>query len=134
MAEQRSCLFVNTSIAAADIFGVKGYKGGRLPLFMGLSDRFQRDSEENVSERFAALASNRVNVIDLNAYLKSFGAKRVFPEGILQTGNVKVSNGAFALMEGFDGKVFSTHPSAHEEYGWIYNPKQLDVWNLVFED
>lgn len=91
-------------------------------------------SEENVSERFAALASNRVNVIDLNAYLKSFGAKRVFPEGILQTGNVKVSNGAFALMEGFDGKVFSAHPSAHEEYGWIYNPKQLDVWNLVFED
>ena len=91
-------------------------------------------SEENMWERFAALDRDKINVIDLNAYFKSFGAQRVCAGSLLQTGNVRVSNGAYALMEGFEGSVFSAYPSEDGVYEWVYNPRELSVWSLVFED
>lgn len=90
-------------------------------------------SEEKMSERFMALDGDKVNVIDLNAYFKSFSAQRIYTANILQIGNIRISNGAYALMEGFEDCVFSAYPDS-DNYEWVYNPKQLSVGDLVFED
>lgn len=90
-------------------------------------------SEERMSARFLQLDPGRVYVVDLNAYFKSFSAQRIYTPNLLLTGNVKVSNGAYALLEGFDESVFTAVPSG-DNYEWVYNPRQLSVWDLVFED
>ena len=65
------------------------------------------------------------------AFLLSIPA--VLGANILQIGNIRISNGAYALMEGFEDCVFSAYPDG-DNYEWVYNPKQLSVGDLVFED
>lgn len=91
-------------------------------------------SQEKMGDRFSNLNTGQVNLIDLNAYFKSFSAQRIYTANILTVEGVKVSNGAYALMDGFENVVLSAYPAENAEYGWIYNPKELSVWNLVFED
>lgn len=91
-------------------------------------------SEERMSEKFASLNINQVNMVDLNAYFRTFSAQQNYTRGILQNESVTVSNGAYALMEGFENDVMKACPSENAKYEWICNPKQMSVWDLVFED
>lgn len=91
-------------------------------------------SEESMSEKFSALNSEQVNLVDLNNYFRTFSAQRIYTAGVLQNESVTVTNGAYALMEGFEHKVLSEYPLESAGYEWIYNSKNLSVWDLVFED
>ena len=91
-------------------------------------------STEDMSDRFAALTTEQINMIDLNAYLKSFSAQKNYTRGILTADNVVVSNGAYALMDGFEDDVMTACPSENERYDWVYNTKDISIWNMVFED
>lgn len=90
-------------------------------------------SSGDMSEKFVALTTEQKNIIDLNAYLKSYSAQKNYTRGILKANNVVVSNGAYALMEGFEDDVMTAYPSENEKYEWIYNTKDLSIWNMVFE-
>lgn len=91
-------------------------------------------SEERMAERFGNLNSGQVNMVDLNAYFKSFSAQRVYTADLLTAPGIKVSNGAYALMKGFEPAVLTSYPSGDVSYEWVYNPQGLSVWDLVFED
>lgn len=91
-------------------------------------------SEESMAEKFSALSSEQVNLVDLNNYFRTFSAQRIYTAGILQNKSVTVTNGAYALIEGFEDKVVSVYPSESNGYEWVYNSKNLSVWDLVFED
>lgn len=91
-------------------------------------------STEDMSDKFATLTTEQINMIDLNAYLKSFSAQKNYTRGILIANNVVVSNGAYALMEGFEDDVMTACPSENKKYEWVYNTKGISIWNMVFED
>lgn len=91
-------------------------------------------SSENMSERLADIPSEPVNMIDLNAYFKTFSAWKVYSEDILWHENLIISNGAYSLMEGFEDKILTKTPSNYAYYEWVYNPRGLDPWKLVFDD
>lgn len=91
-------------------------------------------SNEDMSERLGELPSAPVNMIDLNAYFKTFSAWDIYMEDILWQENLKISNGAYALVEGFEDKILTKTPSDYAYYEWVYNPNGLDPWKLVFDD
>ena len=37
-------------------------------------------------------------------------------------------------MEGFEDKILTKTPSNYAYYEWVYNPRGLDPWKLVFDD
>lgn len=92
-------------------------------------------SGEDVAKRFSELpAGGQVNLVDLNAYFKSFSAQRIYVKDLMSFQNLKTSNGAYALLEGFDDDVLNAYPSENRKYEWVYNAKEISVWDLVFED
>lgn len=91
-------------------------------------------SYENMSERLTSLPSAPINMIDLNAYFKTFSAWDIYMENILWSENLKISNGAYALIEGFEDKILTETPPDYAYYEWVYNPRGLDPWKLVFDD
>ncbi len=91
-------------------------------------------TEENMADRFVNLNLNQVNMIDINAYLKSFNASRVYTANLLADDSIKVSNGAYALMDGFENNVMTAYSAGGTQYQWIYNPKNLNIQDFMFED
>ena len=91
-------------------------------------------STENMSDRFASLGGGQTNMLDLNAYLKSFSSHKNYTRGILTAEHVVISNGAYALMDGFENYIMSSVPSENQKYEWVYNTKEISIWNMVFLD
>ena len=91
-------------------------------------------STENMSDRFASLGGGQTNMLDLNAYLKSFSAQKNYTRGILTAEHVVILNGAYALMDGFENYIMSSVPSENQKYEWVYNTKEISIWNMVFLD
>lgn len=90
--------------------------------------------EERMSDKLLNTNSNQVNLIDLNAYLKSFSASDVYVKGVLAASNVKISNGAYALIEGFDGNVMTEPLPEETQCQWLYNPKNIDARGILIAD
>ncbi len=91
-------------------------------------------SDEDIAQKFAGLDAQQADLVDLNAYLKTFSAQQAYPEGILASNKVKISNGAYALLEGFADDVLTEYKAEGVNYVWVYNSKGIKVENLVFED
>lgn len=91
-------------------------------------------STENMTDRFASVSSSQVNIIDLNAYFKAFSATKIYTADILWNDSIKVSNGAYALMDGFADDVLTSYSPDSVQYHWLYNAKNVNVEHLVFED
>lgn len=90
-------------------------------------------SEEDMTAKFANVNAGQVNLVDLNAYFKTFSAQQAYMPDLLVSQSIRVSNGAYDLMDGFDGKVVSQMPGENEAYGWLYNPRELGVENLLLQ-
>lgn len=69
----------------------------------------------------------------MNDYFENFSALRSSTHGILLNESVKVSNGAYALIEGFEDDVIQAYPSENTHYEWVYNPKKISEEDLMFE-
>lgn len=82
----------------------------------------------------AGFDQQKVNVIDMNAYLKSYSAVAFYTQGLTSVSNLCISNGAYALMDGFEGKVMAEAFAGDDAYCWIYNPQNISVWDMVIED
>lgn len=91
-------------------------------------------SNEDMTAKFADLSADSINLIDLNAYFNEFSAWKTYDANILQSENLKISNGAYALLDGFADKIMKAPPSDETYYEWVYNPKGIDIWKLVFEE
>lgn len=91
-------------------------------------------SNEDMTAKFADLSNDSINLIDLNAYFNEFSAWKTYDANILQSENLKISNGAYALFDGFADKIIRETPSDETYYEWVFNPKGIDIWKLVFED
>lgn len=87
-------------------------------------------SEEDMAAKFSNINAGQVNLVDLNAYFKGFSAQQEYLPNILAPQSIWVSNGAYDLMDGFDGKVVSRMPRENEAYGWLYNPREFGIENL----
>ncbi len=90
-------------------------------------------SSELMKDRFGNLSENEIHVVDLNAYLKSFSAKRVCVAGILSGENVVTSNGAYGLIDGFEDCILNGQSDGSRTYSWLYNSQEIDM-DVLLED
>ncbi len=37
-------------------------------------------------------------------------------------------------MDGFENYIMSSVPSENQKYEWVYNTKEISIWNMVFLD
>lgn len=51
----------------------------------------------------------QVNMIDINTYLKSFNAPHIYTPNFLSRDSVKVSKGAYAIMDEFQKDVMTAY-------------------------
>lgn len=90
--------------------------------------------EERITALTANLNAQTSNVIDLNAYLSDYSAVVAYPMGMAQNDALRISNGAYALLDGFGNRVITEQYANENAYSWIYNPSNLSVWDMLLED
>lgn len=89
-------------------------------------------ANEDIYAKFTSVDTSKCNIIDLNAYLKRFSAQHYYAPKLLQQSPVKITNGAYYLMDGYADKLLNG-VDGNTAYEWIYNPGNLDIWAVWLE-
>lgn len=89
-------------------------------------------ADEDMYEKFTSVDTSKCNIIDLNVYLKRFSAQHYYAPRLLQQSPVKITNGAYYLMDGYADKMLNGVDDGIT-YEWMYNPYNLDIWAVLLD-